>query len=150
MSITYTILLCIFVLLCFLLVAAVLLQTGKGGGMAGLGGGVTDSAFGAHTANILQKFTGFCVFLFFILVILLAHNLNTNDVGENESVFDGTTTPAKEEKQPDGAAVQTPAQPTNDNSLPVELNTEKIKVPDSETAPVKIQVPETPAEPEKE
>lgn len=64
-----------------------LLQTGRGGGMAGLGGGASDSAFGAHTANILQKFTGVCVFLFFVMVIVLSKMLDPSS-GEGSSRMD--------------------------------------------------------------
>ena len=45
MSAIHILLLCVFIFVCFLLVSSVLLQTGKGGGMAGLGGGASDSAF---------------------------------------------------------------------------------------------------------
>lgn len=96
MSSIHIFLLCIFSINCLLLISSVLLQTGKGGGMAGLGGGVSDSAFGAHTANVLQKFTMYCVITFFVLVVVLAHTLK-GDSGSESSVMDGYQAPVKEE-----------------------------------------------------
>lgn len=91
MSLLHSFLLVVLVLLCLLLIGAILLQTGRGGGLAGLGGGAGESAFGVHTANVLQKFTGVCVFLFFLLVIILSH-VQADNRDENESsVLDGST-----------------------------------------------------------
>jgi len=93
MTTLHIFLLVIFIFLCIFLIASVLLQSGKGGGMAGLGGGNSDSAFGAHTANVLQKFTMICVISFFVLVVVLAHTLK-NDKGADTSVLDNYTPPA--------------------------------------------------------
>ena len=91
MSILHIALLCAFVFLCFLIISSILLQTGRGGGMAGLGGGASDSAFGAHTANVLQKFTMGCVVAFFVLVIVLGRT--QKGANEATSVMDDFVAP---------------------------------------------------------
>ncbi len=96
--ILHTTFLVFFLLLCFLLIAAILLQTGKGGGLAGLGGGATDSAFGVRTTNVLQRFTGVCVGIFFVLVVVLAYTQRNGR--RTESVLDQNLVP-----------LQTPAEP---------------------------------------
>jgi preprotein translocase subunit SecG len=95
MSPLHIFLLVTFAFVCFLLIASVLLQTGKGGGMAGLGGGSSDTAFGAHTANVLQKFTMYCVIAFFILVVALSHMSKRQ--GNNTSVMDNFIAPTEKE-----------------------------------------------------
>ena len=97
-----------FCCVCFLLVVSVLLQTGKGGGMAGLGGGSSDTAFGAHTANVLQKFTLYSVIVFFFLVITLAHYSKRD--GNKSSVMDNFVAPQAEAKTvPEADKTGTPA-----------------------------------------
>lgn len=77
MSLIHIALLCLFVFLCFVLICSVLLQSGRSGGMAGLGGASSDTAFGAHTANVLQKFTMYCVIGFFALTVVLSKTQNS-------------------------------------------------------------------------
>jgi protein translocase SecG subunit len=91
MSVIHIALLCAFVFLCFLIISSILLQTGKGGGMAGLGGGASDSAFGAHTANVLQKFTMYCVIAFFVLVVVLGKT--QKGASDSTSVMEGFVAP---------------------------------------------------------
>ncbi len=60
------------VLLCFFLVLLVLVQNDKMGGLAGLGGMTTQSAFStAGAATFIQKLTRIVALLFFILVLAL-------------------------------------------------------------------------------
>lgn len=120
MTLLHISLLIVFIFICFLLISSVLLQTGKGGGMAGLGGGSSDSAFGAHTANILQKFTMWCVIAFFGLVVVLAHMTKQND--DSSSVMDHFTptpkvTPAEQvESSPAIEQKATPKAAATDNT----------------------------------
>jgi len=127
MSTLHIVLLLTFILVCFLLISAVLLQTGKGGGMAGLGGGGSDTAFGAHTANVLQKFTGWFVFVFFILVISLSHTLKEG--GQTESVMD-TFKPVAAPKAAAPATTPTPA-----TTAPATPATPAPASPKTESAP---------------
>ena len=154
-------LLLVFTFVCFLLISAVLLQTGKGGGMAGLGGGGSDTAFGAHTANVLQKFTGWIVFVFFILVITLSHTLKDGE--RTDSVIDSfqpvqTNNPAPSaapSQQPKASAatpvapIPAPAAPTQ-SALPTSPVAPQTPEPSQATsAPnVPVTVPDpTPATP---
>ena len=63
-----------YVLSCFLLVLVVLLQQGKGGGIAGaFGGGSSQTAFGARTgATVLSRATSVLAVLFMVGAILIA------------------------------------------------------------------------------
>lgn len=106
MSLLHVSLLIVFIFVCFLLIASVLLQTGKGGGMAGLGGGSSDTAFGAHTANVLQKFTMWCVIAFFGLVVTLSHMSKQEQAGG--SVMDSFVAPATESAAPAPTPESTP------------------------------------------
>ena len=54
----YGLLLFLHIVCCFLLVGAVLVQSGKGGGLAGLGGGASQAVFGGRGAgDLLTKLT---------------------------------------------------------------------------------------------
>jgi protein translocase SecG subunit len=57
----------VFAVLALLMVCAILLQEGKGGGLAAMGGAATDSVMGAR--NPLRRFTAYC-FAAFVLVVL--------------------------------------------------------------------------------
>jgi preprotein translocase subunit SecG len=61
----------VFVILCFLIVVVVLLQSDKSSGMGVLGGS-SQSTFGSSTADIVTKITAVMVALFFIGALSLA------------------------------------------------------------------------------
>lgn len=151
MSPLHIFLLVTFALVCFLLITSVLLQTGKGGGMAGLGGGSADTAFGAHTANVLQKFTMYCVIAFFVLVVFLSHMSKRE--ADNTSVMDNFVAPSEQEIPADiGGLPKVTAEPIEETeTLP---QGEGLALPDAasalpESAPVLPEtVPATPEAPE--
>ena len=64
----YYVALAIYVLVCLTLVLVVLLQQGKGGGMANaFGGGASQAAFGARSgATVLSRATTVCAVLFIV------------------------------------------------------------------------------------
>ncbi len=63
----------IHVLVCFALVGVVLLQSGKGGGLAGLGGGGATAVFGGRGAtDILAKLTEGLAIAFMVLSLTIA------------------------------------------------------------------------------
>jgi preprotein translocase subunit SecG len=70
----YWLTLVLFILVCFLLIALVLIQKGKGGGLAGAfgGGGGGHTPFGTKTGDILTWATS----ILFGIFILLAIGLN--------------------------------------------------------------------------
>ncbi|MDI6736303.1 MAG: preprotein translocase subunit SecG [bacterium] len=58
--------------LCFVLIVLVLLQAGKGGGLAAaFGGGSSETIFGARRGNIMTKITAVGVSLFMVTSLLL-------------------------------------------------------------------------------
>ncbi len=68
----YPILIALYVLVCTALVVVVLLQSGKGEGLAGVfGGGTGQAIFGARTGDILTKSTTILAVLFMILSLAL-------------------------------------------------------------------------------
>jgi preprotein translocase subunit SecG len=78
-----------------LLIAAILLQAGKGGGLAASFGGVTSSAdaiLGTRQAgNLLTKLTWWCGGLFLGLAFLLS--IASSKRGAPQSILDQTFTP---------------------------------------------------------
>lgn len=73
LSLSITLLLVVFVAVCFLMALLVLMQRPKQEGLgAAFGGGMTDQVFGARTTNVLQKGTVVLGTLFFLLSFTLA------------------------------------------------------------------------------
>ena len=66
----------VYVCVCLFLIASVLLQSGRGGGMGALGGGMggSQSVFGGAGANnFLTRVTSICAALFMLLSVALAY-----------------------------------------------------------------------------
>ncbi|MEO1085339.1 MAG: preprotein translocase subunit SecG [Acidobacteriota bacterium] len=102
------------VMICFFLIAVVLLQQGKGADLSVFGGGATQTAFGARgAASVLHKLTvGF--FVAFIATTLAIGVVQSNS---SSSVIEGLpeeTTEILEEAEPEGAL------PTDDASSDAE------------------------------
>jgi len=68
----YGFILTIHVLVCFILIAVILLQAGRGGGVADAFGGTAQSMFGTRGATILTRATTFCAVVFMLTSISLA------------------------------------------------------------------------------
>ena len=88
----------IFVLACFFLVIAVLMQTGKGGGISGAFGigGASQTIFGASGAgNVLTRATWILGGAFMLLSLLLAMLSGTSPATRTRSVLEpvGTAAP---------------------------------------------------------
>jgi len=106
LGILETLLKIIYLVNCIFLVIVVLLQSGKGGGLAGAfgGGGAADSAFGAQVGSPLRKVTTAMATIFLSLAIVLAviASTRTGTVGGEESIVPDNP-PAQEqpaEQQP--------------------------------------------------
>lgn len=73
----FTFLSILYVIICLFLILVVLLQTGKGGGMGALGGGMGGAGQqvfgGAGAGNILTKATSVSAFLFMLLSAVLSY-----------------------------------------------------------------------------
>src|SRR2546423_3074714 len=114
------VLLSLLVVDCLFLMAAVLLQPGKGGGMAASFGGVTSSAdaiLGMRQAgNLLTKASWWCGGLFLALAFLLSVT-STNRTAPR-SILDQTfTQPAP---RPTAPATTAPATQPGSNVLPIQ------------------------------
>ncbi|MEI8078370.1 MAG: preprotein translocase subunit SecG [bacterium] len=91
MGILTVILTTVEVIVALLLIGIILIQqTRSGGGLGALGGGVTDSVFGAGAGNFLTKMTVILSAVFFVvtlsLVLLAAHSKQGQSVVEKLAV----------------------------------------------------------------
>lgn len=125
----YTFLLIIHVFVCFFLILVILLQAGKGGGMAEtLGGNLTQSILGTRSTAFMTKLTAVCASLFLITCLSLTY-LSTQ---KRSSIFRGyertrSTPPAPAaapSASPLGAPIpvpstQEPASPAAQDSEPI-------------------------------
>ena len=62
----------VFIINCFLLILAILLQSGKSSGMSLFGGG-SQTPFGASSADVLTKITGYMTAAFLTLGFVIAY-----------------------------------------------------------------------------
>jgi len=93
-------------LICLALVGLILVQRGKGGGLAAFGGGGgVEQAFGTHAATLAQKATTVLAILFLVVTIVLAKMYRPASAVKAEP---GVAAPA--EKQP---AAEEPAVPAS-------------------------------------
>lgn len=116
-----TILLIIFIPVCLLLILIVLLQAGKGGGLAGAFGGVGGQTFlGARgTADFLSKLTVYLAvgFMFLAFILSLTYGRQkTISIEEKPAAVETTTqTPAQEPAETqEGATTDQPQAPLTD------------------------------------
>lgn len=125
----YTFLLIVHVFVCFFLILVILLQAGKGGGMAEtLGGNLTQSILGTRSTAFMTKLTAVCASLFLITCLSLTY-LSTQ---KRSSIFHGykgtksTPAPSAAESSATQETVPPPAQ--NPESIP----TAPVEVPSAE------------------
>jgi preprotein translocase subunit SecG len=110
-----TLIIIIHIIVCFILIFAVLLQSGKSADLAGAFGGVgSQTAFGARgSASLMSKITTACAILFMFtsmgLWILSARGTKSVLSGENAPKT-ASTAPAAKKEEPKAPATQTPAQ----------------------------------------
>jgi preprotein translocase subunit SecG len=111
--------LAVHIIVSLILIAVVLLQSGKGADLAGaFGGGGSQTAFGARGAGtILSKLTTTCAVIFMITSLGLAILYNKRSSSVTEGPYTAapqpvTTAPAPTPAQPAVPAAQTPAPPT--------------------------------------
>ncbi len=99
----------VHVLLCFLLVIVVLLQSGKAADLAGaFGGAGSQTAFGPRgAATFLSKATTWCAVMFMLTSIALG--LRQTTAGPTgSSILEKYSKPAKQQPAPAAPAPQTP------------------------------------------
>ncbi len=108
----FILLIVIIGLIGLLLGVIILLQSGKGGGLAGIAaGGATQQVLGARTApDILEKATWTLGALFILLCVLTNFTIDTSETVD--SVIQGQTTEETQPVLPGGAgATLPPAEP---------------------------------------
>lgn len=69
-----------FFLIAFLIICTILLQEGKGGGLAAMGGAVTDSVMGAK--NPLRRMTVYFFICFIAVILALNYSINQENSGQ--------------------------------------------------------------------
>ena len=73
MAILYYLAITLFILLCIILCATILVQESKSSGLgASFGGDSGESLFGTATADVLKRFTGYLVGIFLISCVILS------------------------------------------------------------------------------
>jgi preprotein translocase subunit SecG len=110
----------VHVLLCFLLIVVVLLQSGKAADLAGaFGGSGSQTAFGPRgAATFLSKATTWCAIMFMVTTMSLVLRESSGRAGTTGlSVLEKTSPPAKQAPAPLGAPV-TPVQGTPTTPAP--------------------------------
>ncbi len=112
-----------FVIACSLLILLVLVQAGKGGGLGGMMGGASQTAFGSSSADVLTKATRVIAISFIILSLLLSFLFaKKEEVILEAPIPSAEIVPSKDEPKAADNAV-TPPNPTpapvNSSSTPV-------------------------------
>lgn len=105
----------ILIVVSVFLVLVVLMQKAKSdGGMAAMGGGAAESAFGAETGNVLVSATKNAAILFFIISfgLYLAHIYQAKHVAATEAKLPAVAAPAVATPTPAPALpAPTPSEP---------------------------------------
>ena len=113
----------LFILVCFLMIIIVLLQKGRGGGLAGaFGGAGGQSAFGSKTGDVFTVVTICFAVVFLFLAVLLSLTYTGDDYQPVSTQIgpDDTTTPEGDLPVVPGENTGQPfqASPGGDSSLP--------------------------------
>ena len=110
----------IHIFTCFFLILVVLLQQGKGADFSGLGGGATQTTFGARgAATLLHKLTVGCFVLFIMTTLsigIVQRGATGPSVFDAEPDADGVTEPADGSPAPEDSTAED-ALPTTDRVL---------------------------------
>lgn len=139
LSLSITVLLVIFVIICLLMAVVVLIQRPKQDGLgAAFGGGVTDQLFGARSTDVFQKATWVLGTLFFLISFTLAILISKQN--KQPSLISSEKPVAEAVETKPEPVVETPVQPP---SLANELPTEPAPAPETTPAPPVV----TPAPP---
>ena len=95
----YGLVLVFHIIACFVLIAVILLQAGRGGGVADIGGSAAQSILGTRGATVLTRATTVCAILFMVTSLSLAYL----SAQHGRSLMEGRAAAAKKEapaKQP--------------------------------------------------
>ena len=153
MTTLFWVLIVLHVFLCFFLALLVLVQNDKMGGLAGLGGMTSQSAFStAGAATFIQKLTRVVPVFFFIVVMALGLITAKQDQAVEESAMQKAT----RENAAEQAAPAVPALPATFNApaeaapaaapAPAEVKAEAPAAVEAAPAPAAEAAPAAPAE----
>jgi preprotein translocase subunit SecG len=133
------------VLLCIFLVGVILIQRGKGGGLAGaFGGAGGSSAFGTKAGDVFTRITGVTaiIWMVFCMVLLLLMNQNRGSAFDSDTPSSEVKTQAAKSTRSKTASSSSPA------NKPAESAAGKPSGPSSSTsekAPVDLPaIPDLP------
>ena len=143
MTTLFWVLIVLHVFLCFFLALLVLVQNDKMGGLAGLGGMTSQSAFStAGAATFIQKLTRVVAVLFFIVVMALSLITAKQD----QVVEESTMQKATRENAAEQAVPEIPALPATFNApaeaAPAAPAAAEVK---AEAAPAAVEAAPAPA-----
>ena len=100
------------VLVCFVLIAVVLLQSGKAADLAGAFGGASQTVFGPRgAATALSKWTAIAAGVFMCTSLILSILANRGGVSAAPSILDKVTKPAGQTAAPGKNPAPAPAAP---------------------------------------
>lgn len=84
MAFLYYFSIALFLFVCVILCAVILMQESKSSGLgASFGGEASDSLFGTSTADVLKSFTAWLSFVFFVSCVILS--LWTSSMGRTQA-----------------------------------------------------------------
>lgn len=151
MTTLFWVLIVLHVFLCFFLSLLVLVQNDKMGGLAGLGGMTSQSAFStAGAATFIQKLTRVVAVFFFIVALALGLITAKQDQVVEQSTMQKATSEKAAEQAPEAPALPAtfnapveaaPAAPAADVQAEAPVAEMKAEAP----AEVKAEVPAAPA-----
>ena len=153
LSISITLLLIVFVIVCLLMSLLILMQRPKQEGLgAAFGSGMTDQMFGARTTNVLQRGTVYLASAFFVLTITLAilfarknerqYSMKKEEPAALEEVIVEETTVVEEAPAPSLEDELESAPVVGEGTTEVE---EEVVVEETPAAEEEVVVEETPA-----
>ena len=112
----YPFILTIHLIACLILIAVILLQAGRGGGLTDTGGGAAQSILGARGASFLTRATSACAVIFMLTSLSLAMLSAQRGRSLMEGVRPKAAAPAPVAEQP----APQEAQPAPAQQKPVE------------------------------
>lgn len=127
-----------FVILCILLILIILLQSNRSSGMGLFGGGGSQSAFGANSADVLTKTTAVMVALFMLtamgMAFLKRKNNNIQKIQEKMTESSDTVPKANDDSVPNPSGMNPQNQGGSTRNTPMDPN-KLLNTPANPSAP---------------
>jgi preprotein translocase subunit SecG len=109
----YVVLVTLHILVCLVLIAVILLQSGEAADLAGaFGGSGSQTAFGPRgAATFLSRATTWCAVMFMFTSMVLTVHIDTTTVGSGHSVLEQFSKPGPKPAAPGQPGAPLPVQP---------------------------------------